>query len=257
MPIILKSNNELVKMRRAGRLVAECHALVREAIKPGVTTKQLDTIVYEHLQRHGGRSPFLGYQPPGMTPFPGSICTSVNEVVVHGIPGPYILQEGDIISVDIGVVLDGYVGDSAWTYGVGRIEAEAQALLDVTEQCLGAALAQARADNRLGDIGAAVQRHALERGYDVLREFGGHGVGRRMHEDPHIPNYGEPGTGIRLRPGMTVAIEPMVVQGSIEIAELDDGWTIVTNDGKLSAHFEHTIAITRDGEPEILTQWVE
>jgi methionyl aminopeptidase len=168
-----------------------------------------------------------------------------------------VLQEGDIISVDVGVVLDGYVGDSAWTYGVGRIEPEAQRLLQVTEQCLWAALAQARANNRLGDIGAAVQRCATQYGYDVLREFGGHGVGRRMHEDPHIPNYGEPGTGIRLRPGMTIALEPMVVQGSNEIAELDDGWTIVTIDGKLSAHFEHTIAITQDGEPEILTQWVE
>jgi methionyl aminopeptidase len=254
MPIILKSDKELVKMRRAGRLVAECHALVREAIKPGVTTKQLDTIVYEHLQRNGAKSPFLGYQPPGMTPFPGSICSSVNDVVVHGIPGLHPLQEGDIISVDIGAVLDGYVGDSAWTYPVGRVDAQVQALLDVTEQCLVAALAQARADKRLGDIGAAVQQYAAQHGYNVLREFGGHGVGRRMHEDPHIPNYGEPGTGVRLRTGMTLAIEPMLVQGSNEVVELDDGWTIVTIDGKLSAHFEHTIAITRDGEPEILTQ---
>lgn len=256
MPIILKSNTELVKMRRAGRLVAECHTLVREAIKPGVTTKQLDTIVYNHLQRYGGKSPFLGYQPPGMTAFPGSICASVNEVVVHGFPGLQPLEEGDIISVDIGAVLDGYVGDSAWTYPVGRISFEAQKLLEVAEQCLWIALAEAQADQRLGDIGAAVQNYAAKNGYNVLREFGGHGVGREMHEDPHVPNYGEPGTGIWLRPGMTLAIEPMVVQGSHEVVELDDGWTIVTIDGKLSAHFEHTIAITRDGAPEILTQWV-
>ena len=257
MAIILKSQKDLEKMRRAGRLVAECHALVREAVKPGTTTQQLDTIVAAHIKRSGGTSPFLGYAPPGMTPYPASICTSVNEVVVHGIPGPRVLAEGDIISVDIGVTLDGFVGDSAWSYPVGSIPANAQALLDVTEQCLWAALAQAKVGQRLGDLGAAIQGHAEQRGYGVLREFGSHGVGRHMHEDPHIPNYGKAGTGLRLRAGMTMAIEPMVTEGDWRVVELDDGWTIVTIDGKLSAHFEHTIAIMSDGEPEILTQWVE
>ncbi len=244
-------------MRRAGRLVAECHALVREAIKPGVTTKMLDDIVAAHIQRSGGTSPFLGYAPPGMTPYPATICTSVNEVVVHGIPGPRVLEEGDVISVDIGATLDGYVGDSAWSYPVGQIAPTARALLEVTEQCLWDALGQARAGNRLGDIGAAIQARAEQQGFGVLREFGSHGVGRRMHEDPHIPNYGKPGTGLRLRAGMTMAIEPMVTEGDYHVVELEDGWTIVTIDGKLSAHFEHTIAITPDGEPEIMTQRVE
>jgi methionyl aminopeptidase len=257
MPVVLKSNKELAKMRRAGRLVAECHALVRAAIKPGVTTKELDTLVFTHLAENGGRSPFLGYRMAGAPPFPGSICASVNEVVVHGIPGPRVLEEGDIISVDIGAVLDGYVGDSAWTYPVGQIAANAQALLDVTEQCLWAALKHACAGRRLGDLGWAIQHHAESQGYSVIRALCSHGVGRRLHEDPNIPNFGKPGTGLILRSGMTMAIEPMIAEGSYDIVELDDGWTVVTKDGKLSAHFEHTIAIMPDGEPEILTQRVD
>lgn len=257
MAIILKSERELVKMRRAGRLVAECHALVRQAIRPGMTTGQLDAIVAEHLAKSGARSPFLGYRFPGTTPFPGSICTSVNEVIVHGIPGDRVLQDGDIISVDIGALLDGYVGDSAWTYAVGTLDFRAVQLLKVTEACLWAALEHARAGNRLGDLGAAIQGHAEASGYGVVRELTSHGVGRKMHEDPTILNYGTPRTGIKLRPGMTMAIEPMITEGSPAIAELDDGWTIVTIDGTLSAHFEHTIAITPDGAPEILTQRVE
>lgn len=257
MPVILKSQQDLVKMRRAGRLVAECHALVRAALKPGVTTKMLDTLVHDHIVKSGGTPTFLGYRVPGAPPFPGAICASINEVIVHGIPGPRKLVEGDIISVDIGATLDGYVGDSAWSYPVGTVAPNAQRLLEVTEQCLWAALAVARADNRLGDIGAAIQQHAEAQGYGVVRALCSHGVGRRMHEDPNIPNYGRPGTGMRLRPGMTMAIEPMITEGDYEVAELDDGWTIVTNDGTLSAHFEHTIAITPDGEPEILTQRVE
>lgn len=257
MAIILKSQQDLAKMRRAGRLVAECHALVRAAIAPGITTAALDTLVREHLARNGARSPFLGYRIPGAPPFPGAICTSVNEVIVHGIPGPQTLREGDIISVDIGATLDGYVGDSAWTYPVGTIAPEAQRLLTVTEECLWAALAVARAGNRLGDLGAAIQEHAERHGFGVVRALTSHGVGRRMHEDPSIPNYGRAGTGLRLRPGMTMAIEPMITAGSYEVGEDDDGWTIRTIDGTLSAHFEHTIAITPDSEPEILTQWVE
>jgi methionyl aminopeptidase len=257
MPVVLKSQQALAKMRRAGRLVAECHALVRAALKPGITTKEIDTLVYDHLARNNARSPFLGYRMAGAPPFPGSICASVNEVVVHGIPGRRVLEEGDVISVDIGAVLDGYVGDSAWSYGVGRISPRAQALLDVTEQCLWAALEQARAGQRLGDLGWAIQSHAESRGYSVVRALCSHGVGRRLHEDPNIPNYGKPGTGLILRPGMTMAIEPMIVEGSDEVVELDDGWTVVTKDGTLSAHFEHTIAITPDGEPDILTQRVD
>lgn len=257
MAIILKSEKELEKMRRAGRLVAECHALLRDAIKPGVTTKELDTLVHEHIIKSGGRSPFLGYRIPGAPPFPGAICASINDVVVHGIPGPRALEEGDIISVDVGVALDGYIGDSAWTYGVGQIALNAQRLLQVTEACLWAALSHARAGNRLGDLGAAIQQHAEQHGYSVVRSMCSHGVGRRLHEDPQILNYGKPGTGIKLRPGMTMAIEPMITEGDYETRDLDDGWTVVTFDGTLSAHFEHTIAITADGEPEILTQWVD
>jgi methionyl aminopeptidase len=212
MPVVLKSQQALAKMRRAGRLVAECHALVRAALKPGITTKEIDTLVYDHLARNNARSPFLGYRMAGAPPFPGSICASVNEVVVHGIPGRRVLEEGDVISVDIGAVLDGYVGDSAWSYGVGRISPRAQALLDVTEQCLWAALEQARAGQRLGDLGWAIQSHAESRGYSVVRALCSHGVGRRLHEDPNIPNYGKPGTGLILRPGMTMAIEPMIVR---------------------------------------------
>lgn len=257
MPVILKSQRELVKMRRAGRLVAECHGLVREMIQPGVTTQQLDELVRNYLAKHGATSPFLGYRMAGAPPFPGVICTSVNNVIVHGIPGPQVLHEGDIISVDIGVMLDGYVGDSAWSYSVGQISYEAQRLLDVTEQCLWSALSQARAGKRLGDLGWAIQQHAEQHGYGVVRELTSHGVGREMHEDPTIPNHGMPGRGMLLRAGMTMAIEPMITAGSGAVAELDDGWTIVTLDGTLSAHFEHTIAIMPDGEPDILTQRVE
>lgn len=240
-------------MRRAGRLVGECHALVREAIRPGVTTGELDRIVAAHLRAHGAKSPFLHYQPKGAPPFPGTICASVNEVIVHGIPGSRVLAEGDIISVDIGAVLDGFVGDSAWTYAVGTISRSAQQLLEVTEACLWAALKQAHAGRRLSDIGHAIQSHAEAHGLGVVRKYTSHGVGRHLHEDPEIRNYGPPGKGLRLRPGMTMAIEPMITEGSYDTLEQADGWTVVTFDGKLSAHFEHTIAVTPEGEPEILT----
>jgi methionyl aminopeptidase len=244
-------------MRRAGRVVGECHALVKAAIRPGVTTGELDRIVADHLKARGATSPFLHYRPRGAPPFPGTVCASVNEVIVHGIPGKRALKAGDIISVDIGAILDGYVGDSAWTYGVGPIAPSTQRLLDVTEGCLWAALAQARAGNRTGDIGHAIQTHAEARGFGVVRKYISHGVGRKLHEDPDIRNYGEPGKGMLLRPGMTLAIEPMITQGSYESRELDDGWTVVTIDGKIAAHFEHTIAITPEGEPEIMTLRVE
>lgn len=258
MPIVLKSERELVKMRAAGRVVGECHLLLRDAIKPGITTAALDELVRGHLSRSGARSPFLGYTMGGTAPpFPGAVCASINEVVVHGIPGPARLREGDIISIDVGAVLDGYVGDSAWTYAVGEIAPQAGRLLDVTEACLWRALDQARAGNRLGDIGAAIQQHAEGSGYAVIRDLYSHGVGRKLHEEPSaIPNYGRSGTGLRLRPGMTLAIEPMVAAGGAGIAERDDGWTIASEDGTLTAHFEHTIAIMPDGGPEILTRVV-
>ena len=255
--VTLKSRKDLEKMRRAGRVVAECHALVENAIRPGITTGELDEIVAGHLRSHGARSAFLHYAPNGSRPFPGSICTSVNDVVVHGIPGNQILKEGDIISVDIGAIVDGFVGDSAWTYGVGAIGAPARKLLEVTQGCLDAALAQASNGHRIGDIGHAIQSYAEARGYGVLRKYTSHGVGRKLHEDPEILNYGPSGRGMRLQPGMTLAIEPMIVEGSYETRELEDGWTVVTIDGKLSAHFEHTIAITPEGEPEIMTLRVQ
>ncbi len=251
--VTLKSKKDLEKMRRAGRVVGECHALVQAAIRPGITTGELDRLVADHLRARGARSPFLHYSPGGAPPFPGSICTSVNEVIVHGIPGNRVLKEGDIISVDIGATLDGFVGDSAWTYGVGRISERARRLLEVTEGCLWNALQQARAGKRLGDISHGIQDYAEARGYGVVRKYTSHGVGRRLHEDPEIPNYGEPGRGLLLRPGMTMAIEPMITEGRYDTRELDDGWTVVTKDGKLSAHFEHTIAITPEGEPDIMT----
>jgi methionyl aminopeptidase len=256
--VVLKSSRELEKMRRAGRVVAECHALVRAAIRPGITTGDIDRIVAKHLRARDATSPFLHYRGKGNAPpFPGHICTSVNEVIVHGIPDGRVLKEGDIVSVDIGAIVDGYVGDSGWTYGVGRISANAARLLEVTEGCLWAALAQARAGNRTGDIGHAIQSYAEERGFGVVRKYISHGVGRQLHEDPEIRNYGEPGKGILLRPGMTLAIEPMITEGSYESRETGDGWTVVTIDGKLSAHFEHTIAITPEGEPEIMTLRVD
>ena len=255
--VTLKSSKELEKMRRAGRVVGECHALVRAAVRPGVTTGEIDRIVADHLRKRGAKSPFLHYRVPGAPPFPGTTCTSVNEVIVHGIPGKRVLHEGDIISVDIGAILDGYVGDSAWTYAVGHISPGARRLLEVTEECLWGALHQARAGNRLGDIGHAIQSHAEANGFGVVRKYISHGVGRKMHEDPEIRNYGDPGKGMLLRPGMTMAIEPMITAGSYESIELDDGWTVVTIDGKLSAHFEHTIAITPEGEPEIMTLRVD
>lgn len=239
-------------MRRAGRIVGECHMLLRDAVRPGVTTGQLNRLVHEHIVQQGGVPSFLGY--PGPTPFPAATCISVNEEVVHGIPGPRVLREGDIVSIDIGVIWQGYHGDSAWTYPVGRVSPVARTLLDVTEQTLYHALEFARAGTRLNDISHALQSYAEARGYGVIRKYISHGIGRRLHEDPQIKNYGEPGKGMLLRPGMTFALEPMITQGSYETRELADGWTVVTLDGSLAAHFEHTIAITEHTGPEILTR---
>ena len=242
-----RSADEIKKMRRAGRVVAEMHARIRDAVRPGVTTRELDEIGRSVIERQGARSNFLGYHG-----FPAVICASPNDVIVHGIPGDVVLDEGDIISIDCGAIVEGYHGDSAWTYPVGHIGDDAKRLLDVTEQSLWAGLKQVVDGNRLSDIGHAVQAVAEEAGYSVVREYVGHGIGTAMHEEPQIPNYGAPGRGMRLRVGHVFAIEPMVNVGRPETRLLDDGWTVITADGTLSAHFEHTIAITEHG-PEVLT----
>jgi len=252
MAVTLKNRHELDLMRRAGRIVGECHLLLRDAVRPGVTTAQLNGLVHEYITKQGGVPSFLGY--PGPTPYPAATCISVNEQIVHGIPGPRVLHEGDIVSIDIGVIWKGYHGDSAWSYAVGRISRAAQDLLDVTEQTLYHALEFARAGGRLGDISHAIQSYAEDRGYGVIRKYISHGVGRAMHEDPQIKNYGDAGKGMLLRPGMTFAIEPMIARGHYDTRELADGWTVVTADGSLAAHFEHSIAISEHGGPEILTR---
>jgi len=252
MAVTLKNRNELDLMRHAGRIVGECHLLLRDAVRPGVTTAQLNGLVHDYITRQGGVPSFLGY--PGPTTYPAATCISVNEQIVHGIPGPRVLHEGYIVSIDIGVIWKGYHGDSAWSYAVGRISKAAQDLLDVTEQTLYHALEFARAGGRLGDISHAIQSYAEGRGYGVIRKYISHGVGRAMHEDPQIKNYGEAGKGMLLRPGMTFAIEPMIARGHYDTRELADGWTVVTADGSLAAHFEHTIAISEHGGPEILTR---
>jgi len=234
-------------MRKAGRVVAEMHQRIREKVRPGVTTRDLDKVGREVIERRGARSNFLGYHG-----FPAVICTSPNDMIVHGIPGMYRLQEGDIISIDCGAIVEGYHGDSAWTHPVGEISEEAHRLLAVTEQSLWKGLAAMREGNRLSDISHSVQEVAESAGFSVVREYVGHGIGTAMHEEPQVPNWGPPGKGIKLRAGHVFAIEPMVNAGGPETRLLDDGWAVVTADGSLSAHFEHTIAITDDG-PEVLT----
>jgi methionyl aminopeptidase len=246
--IILKSEREINYLRDAGRIVAETHIEVKKAVKPGVTTLDLDRIAEEYIKGRGAIPAFKGYHG-----FTGNICSSVNEEVVHGIPGVRKLKTGDNVSIDIGAVINGYNGDAAITVPVGEIDAEVQRLLDVTEESLYKGIEQAIIGNRLSDISHAVQSHVEEYGYGVVRDYVGHGIGRSMHEDPQVPNYGSPGRGPRLKAGMTLAIEPMVNLGTYEVKTLDDGWTVVTLDGKRSAHFEHSIAIT-DGKPEILTK---
>jgi methionyl aminopeptidase len=248
MGISIKSAADIEKMKRAGHVVAVCHSRVRTAIAPGVSTQELDDIVRDTIAEHGATSNFLGHHG-----FTGNICASVNEEIVHGIPGPRRLADGDIITVDIGAIVDGFHGDSAWTYPVGTISPEHQRLLTETEAALFEGLKQVTAGNRLGDIGHAIETYASARGLGIVQEYGGHGIGREMWEEPHIPNHGEPGRGIRLKKGMTLAIEPMLTLGGDETRVLDDDWTVTSADGSWSAHFEHTVAIT-DGEPLVLTQ---
>ena len=242
-----RSADEIAKMRKAGRVVAEMHARIREAIRPGVTGLQLDAIGREVIERNGARSNFLGYQG-----FPAVICSSPNNMIVHGIPNDEPLEEGDIISIDCGAIIQGYHGDAANTWPVGQISAEAEKLLRVTEESLWAGIEQMRDGNRISDIGHAVQTVAEGAGYSVVREYVGHAIGTAMHEKPEVPNYGDPGKGPKLRVGNVFAVEPMVNLGGKETQVLPDGWGVVTLDGSLSAHFEHSIAITENG-PEVLT----
>lgn len=246
--IILKSSREIGYMRDAGKIVAEALREVKKAVKPDVTTLELDQIAEKYIKSRGAIPTFKGYNG-----FPGHICASVNHEVVHGIPGLRKLKSGDNVSIDIGALINGYNGDAAITVPVGEVDAEMQKLLDVTEQSLYKGIEKAFAGNRLGDISHAIQSHAEQFGFGVVRDYVGHGIGRNMHEDPQVPNFGNPGHGLRLKAGMTLAIEPMINLGTYDVKTLDDDWTVVTTDGKPSAHFEHTIAITGD-KPEILTK---
>ncbi len=247
--IHIKNPAEIALMREAGRVNAMALAAVKNLIKPGVTTADLNAAAEEILWNNGAYSPFKNYGHP---PYPASITVSVNEELVHGIPGKRRLEEGDIVSVDCGAVVDGFVGDAAFTAGVGEISAKARDLLDVTEKALYVAIAKMRAGNRTGDISSAIQKFVEGRGFHVVREYTGHGVGREMHEAPQVPNYGDPGTGILLRPGMTIALEPMVLIGTFRTQILSDQWTVISADKSLTAHFEHSVAVT-EGDPLILT----
>ena len=248
--VIIKSSAELALMREAGRVNALALAAVKELIRPGVTTADLDAAAAEVIHRNGGKAVFKGY--PGAYPYPATICASVNEELVHGIPGKRKLKEGDIISIDCGTLLDGFVGDSAFTTSVGEISPTAEKLLEVTEKSLYIGIEKMRSGNRSGDISSAIQQFVEAQGFYVTREYTGHGVGRKMHEGPQVPNYGSPGRGTLLRPGMTIALEPMVLVGTPRTRVLGDQWTVVSADGSLTAHFEHSVAVT-DGDPWILT----
>ena len=245
--IIRKSAREISKMAAAGALVAETIAHVGGLLRPGVTTDELDAAAGAFIREHGGIPTSEGYKG-----YPKAICISPNDVVVHGIPDAYIVGEGDLVTVDVGVTLDGYIADSAYTFGVGEIEPDDQRLLDVAQEALAAGIVEAVVDNRVGDVSHAIQEVVEAAGFSVIRSLVGHGVGRHYHEDPHIPNFGDPGRGPRLSEGMTIAIEPMITAGVSDVLVMDDGWTIRTQDGSMSAHFEHTVAITTDG-PRILT----
>lgn len=246
--IELKSAADLARMRRAGRVAARALAAVGRAVQPGVSTAELDRVARETIKAAGATPTFLGYLG-----YPATICASINEEVVHGIPNPKrILKEGDVIGIDVGATLDGFVGDTAATFPVGKIAEDREALLDTTREALRRGIDAARAGQRLGDIGAAIQKTAEAKGYGVVRDFVGHGIGRQMHEGPSVPNYGEPGAGLRLDAGLVLALEPMFNAGTWKVRTLSDGWTVVTEDGRPSAHFEHTVAIT-DAGPEILT----
>ena len=246
--VVIKSSRELQKMKDACRISANALVVAGKTVEPGVSTLEIDTIVRKYIEKQGATPSFLGYGG-----FPASACISVNNVVIHGIPSKkQILKEGDIVSVDVGAFYDGFHGDNAYTCKCGKVSPEAEALLKATEESLYEGIKQAKAGNRVGDIGSAVQKYVESRSYSVVRDFVGHGVGAKLHEEPSVPNYGTPGRGVRLIPGMTIAIEPMVNVGDYKVKVLSDEWTTVTADGSLAAHFEHTVAITSDG-PQIMT----
>ena len=245
--IAIKNERELALMRKACKITAAARALAGEMVRPGVSTKQIDKAVHDFIVSQGAQPSFLGYHG-----FPGSICASVNNTVIHGIPGGYILKEGDIVSIDVGAYYQGFHGDCAATYACGAISAEAQRLIDVTKQSFYEGIRFATRGHRVSDISHAIQTYVESNGFSVVRSFVGHGVGAQLHEEPEVPNFGSPGRGPRLLPGMTLAVEPMVNAGVYDVKVLRDGWTTVTADGKLSAHYENTVLIT-DGEPEILT----
>lgn len=246
--IVLKTTRELALMREACRISAGALKAAGEAVQPGVTTAEIDKIAYEYIKKQGANPNFLH-----LYDFPATACISINDEVIHGIPSKKrVIREGDIVSIDLGAELGGYNGDNAATFAAGKISPEAQRLCDVTKESLYEGIKKALAGSRLGDIGWTIQNYCEQRGYGVVRTFTGHGIGRKVHEDPSVPNYGTPGRGVRLLPGMTIAIEPMINQGVAGVKTMSDGWTVKTADGKLSAHFEHTVAITSDG-PVILT----
>ena len=245
--ITIKNEHELQSMRRACRITAEARALAGSMVKPGVSTKEIDKAVHDFIVAQGAKPSFLNYNG-----FPASVCISVNDCVIHGIPGGYVLKEGDIVSVDVGAQIEGFHGDCAATYPCGAISTEAQRLIDVTRESFFVGIKEAVKGHRVSDISHAIQTYVESNGFSVVRSFVGHGIGRKLHEDPEVPNFGAAGRGPRLLKGMTLAIEPMVNAGVADVRVLRDGWTVLTNDGKLSAHYENTVLIT-DGEPEILT----
>lgn len=253
--IFLKTKAEIETMRTANRIVAEVLAELQQRVRPGVTTAELDRLAGEMIVHHKAETAFKGYTiRNGSVPFPAHVCISLNHEIVHGIPSPQrVIKDGDVVSLDFGVVYGGFYGDAAVSFGVGEIDDSVRQLLETTAGSLQAGIAQACVGNRLGDVSAAVQSHVECAGYSVVREFVGHGVGRKLHEDPPVPNYGVPNRGVRLREGMVIAIEPMVNMGGAGVAMLDDGWTAVTKDGSLSAHFEHSVAVTADG-PVVLSR---
>lgn len=253
--IFLKTKAEIETMRTANRIVAETLAELRQRVRPGVTTAELDRLAGEMIVHHEAETAFKGYTiRNGSVPFPAHVCISLNHEIVHGIPSPQrVIKDGDVVSLDFGVVYGGFYGDAAVSFGVGEIDDSVRRLIDTTAGSLQAGIDQACVGNRLGDVSAAVQSHVERAGYSVVREFVGHGVGRKLHEDPPVPNYGVPNRGVRLRDGMVLAIEPMVNMGGAGVEMLDDGWTAVTKDGSLSAHFEHSVAVTADG-PVVLSR---
>lgn len=250
--ITIKSANELAMMRRAGNVVAQTKKRIIETITPGVSTLELDRVAEMEIRKLGAIPSFKGYKAGGYVPFPATICASLNEEIVHGIPTQRLVKEGDIISIDVGAIVGGFHGDSAFTVGVGDISEESHLLIESTKKALQLGILQAKVGARIGDISAAIQTYAEDQGYSVVRQYVGHGIGRALHEEPQVPNYGSSGNGPVLRNGMAIAIEPMLNLGSWETRQLEDGWTVVTADGKLSAHFEDTIAITENGT-EVLT----